>query len=71
VGDYSLMHQLNTTLTYQVGHSMGYDNNLVEIDQFLSDQWGSRNITSNPESYMYFIDADHPVLSSIYDTYKG
>jgi len=65
------MHQLNTTLTYQIGHTMNYPNNQVEKDAFITDQWGMRAITNNPSSYMYFIDADHPVLTSIYDIYKG
>jgi len=67
VGDHSLMYILNTTFTYNVGHEMHYTGNLVELKDFIRDQWGARKITNNLNINL---TADGGLIDSVFDLYS-
>lgn len=72
VGDHSLLKMLNTTFTASVARARGpgYQSHLVDAAQFYQDQWGGRLITGDPSIPLYRVDAEHPSVQTVYDTFK-
>lgn len=70
VGENSVMHMLNTTFSYNVGHLL-YQQLAPDRETLIIDQWSSRKLTKNKGIIMVPVDKDEDLVDSIYDCYNN
>mmetsp|Transcript_7953 Transcript_7953/g.13355 ORF Transcript_7953/g.13355 Transcript_7953/m.13355 type:complete len:145 (+) Transcript_7953:757-1191(+) len=70
VGPKSLMFQLNTTFSFNVGYNFKFNKNIPTPDQLLIDQWSNRRLTSNTD-ILLFDKSLHALPKSIFDLYQN